>query len=127
MEPNLEALCDFALMTVKARAPLALAPQRCIECVKAAAKPFAEGSAIERRLFVELMQTPESMGLRHSFFAERAAGKVADIPDSTPLRPLTKAAVIGAGTMGSGIAICFLNAGIPRGCSKSTRQRSTAA
>jgi 3-hydroxyacyl-CoA dehydrogenase len=113
VEPNLEALCEFALMTVKAKAPLALAPQRCIECVKAAAKPFAEGSAIERRLFLELMQTPESMGLRHSFFAERAAGKVADIPESTPLRALTKAAVIGAGTMGGGIAICLLNAGIP--------------
>ncbi|HEU5135773.1 MAG TPA: 3-hydroxyacyl-CoA dehydrogenase NAD-binding domain-containing protein [Steroidobacteraceae bacterium] len=113
VEPNLEALCEFALMTVKAKAPLALAPQRCIECVKAAAKPFAEGAAIERRLFLELMQTPESQGLRHSFFAERAAGKVADIPESTPLRPLTRAAVIGAGTMGGGIAICFLNAGIP--------------
>jgi 3-hydroxyacyl-CoA dehydrogenase len=100
-------------MTVKARTPLALAPQRCIECVKAAAKPFAEGDVIERRLFVELMQSPQSQGLRHSFFAERSAGKVADIPESTPLRPLTKAAVIGAGTMGGGIAICFLNAGIP--------------
>ena len=113
VDPNLEALCDFALMTVKARTPLALAPQRCIECVKAAAKPFAEGDVIERRLFVELMQTPQSQGLRHSFFAERAAGKVADVPESTPLRPLTKAAVIGAGTMGGGIAICFANAGIP--------------
>jgi 3-hydroxyacyl-CoA dehydrogenase len=112
-EPNLEALCDFALQTVKTRTPLAIAPQRCIECVKAAGKPFAEGAAIERRLFVELVQTPESKGLRHSFFAERAAGKVADIPDSTPLRPLAKAAVIGAGTMGSGITICLLNAGIP--------------
>jgi 3-hydroxyacyl-CoA dehydrogenase len=112
-EPNLEALCDFALQTVKARTPLAIAPQRCIECVKAAGKPFAEGAAIERRLFVELVQTAESKGLRHSFFAERAAGKVTDIPDATPLRPLTRAAVIGAGTMGSGIALCFLNAGIP--------------
>jgi 3-hydroxyacyl-CoA dehydrogenase len=113
VEPNLEALCDFAMMTVKAKAPLALAPQRCIECVKAIAKPFAEGLAVERRLFVELVQSPESKGLRHSFFAERAAGKVADIPESTPLRPLAKAAVIGAGTMGGGITICFLNAGIP--------------
>jgi 3-hydroxyacyl-CoA dehydrogenase len=112
-EPNLEALCDFALNMVKARAPLAIAPQRCIECIKASAKPFAEGAAIERRLFTELMQTPESKGLRHSFFAERASGKVADIPESTPLRPLARAAVIGAGTMGGGIAICLLNAGIP--------------
>ena len=113
VDPNLEALCDFAMMTVKAKAPLAVAPQRCIECVKAIARPFAEGLAIERRLFVELVQSPESKGLRHSFFAERAAGKVADISESTPLRPLAKAAVIGAGTMGGGITICFLNAGIP--------------
>jgi 3-hydroxyacyl-CoA dehydrogenase len=113
VEPNLEALCDFALQTVKAKAPLGIAPQRCIECVKASGKPFAEGAAIERRLFAELVQTPESKGLRHSFFAERAAGKVADIPESTPLRPLAKAAVIGAGTMGSGIAICLLNSGYP--------------
>ncbi len=112
-EPNHEALCDFAMQAVKAKAPLALAPQRCVECLKAAAKPFAEGLAIERRLFVELLQTPESKSLRHAFFAERAAGKVADIPETTPLRPLAKAAVIGAGTMGGGIAICFLNAGIP--------------
>ncbi len=112
-EPNLEALCEFALQAVKAKAPLAIAPQRCIECVKASGKPFSEGAAIERRLFVELVQTPESKGLRHSFFAERAAGKVADIPESTPLRPLKKAAVIGAGTMGGGIVVCLLNAGIP--------------
>ncbi len=112
-EPNLDALCEFALQTVKAKAPLAIAPQRCIECVKAAGKPFVEGAAIERRLFVELVQTPESKGLRHSFFAERAAGKVADIPEGMPPRPLDRAAVIGAGTMGSGITICLLNAGIP--------------
>jgi 3-hydroxyacyl-CoA dehydrogenase len=113
VEPNHEAFCDFALQAVKAKAPLAIAPQRCIECLKAAAKPFAEGLAVERRLFVELMQTPESKSLRHSFFAERAAGRVADSPETTPLRPLAKAAVIGAGTMGGGIVICLLNAGIP--------------
>ena len=112
-EPNLDALCEFALQTVKAKAPLAIAPQRCIECVKAAGKPFVEGAAIERRLFVELVQTPESKGLRHSFFAERAAGKVADIPEGMSPRSLDRAAVIGAGTMGSGITICLLNAGIP--------------
>ncbi len=110
-EPNLEALCDFALATVKARAPQAIAPQRCIECIEAAAKPFAEGAALERRLFMELMQTPQSKGLRHSFFAERAAGKVDDVSEAP--RPVTKAAVIGAGTMGGGIAICCVNAGIP--------------
>jgi 3-hydroxyacyl-CoA dehydrogenase len=112
-EPNAEALCEFALATVKARSPRLPAPQRCIESLRAATKPFAEGSATERRLFMELMGSPESRALRHAFFAERAASRVADVPESTSRRPIAEAAVIGAGTMGSGIAICFLNAGIP--------------
>jgi 3-hydroxyacyl-CoA dehydrogenase len=111
-EPNLEALCEFARNGVKAKWPNLPAPLRCIDAVEAAGKPFEEGLAVERRLFLELMNTPESKGLRHAFFAERAAGKVADVPESTPLRPIKQAAVIGAGTMGSGIGICFLNAGI---------------
>jgi 3-hydroxyacyl-CoA dehydrogenase len=112
-EPNLEALCEFARNGVKAKWPNFPAPLRCIDAIEAAGKPFDEGLAVERRLFTELMLTPESKGLRHAFFAERAAGRVADVPESTPPRPLRKAAVIGAGTMGSGIGICFLNAGIP--------------
>ena len=68
---------------------------------------------IERRAFLELMETPESKGLRHAFFAERAAGKVDGITPSTPVRPLDQAAVIGAGTMGAGIAVALLDAGIP--------------
>jgi 3-hydroxyacyl-CoA dehydrogenase len=112
-EPNFEALCEFAAMMAKAKSPHLPAPLRCIDSIKAAAKPFAEGSAIERRLFVELMNTNESKALRHSFFAERSAGRIPDVPETTAQRRIEKAAVIGAGTMGSGIAICFLNAGIP--------------
>jgi 3-hydroxyacyl-CoA dehydrogenase len=112
-EPNLEALCEFARNGVKAKWPNFPAPVRCIDAIEAAGKPIEEGLAVERRLFAELMNTPESKGLRHAFFAERAAGRVADIPESTAPRPLRKAAVIGAGTMGSGIGICLLNAGIP--------------
>jgi 3-hydroxyacyl-CoA dehydrogenase len=113
IEPNFEALCEFAATMVKAKSPHLPAPLRCIDSIKAAAKPFAEGSLIERRLFLELMHTNESKSLRHSFFAERAAGRVPDVPEGTSQRRIDKAAVIGAGTMGSGIAICFLNAGIP--------------
>jgi 3-hydroxyacyl-CoA dehydrogenase len=112
-EPNLEALCEFARNGVKAQWPNLPAPVRCIDAIEAAAKPFDEGLAIERGYFVELMDTPQSKSLRHAFFAERAAGKVEGVPESTPMRPIEKAAVIGAGTMGGGITICFLNAGIP--------------
>jgi len=60
-----------------------------------------------------LMQTPESRALRHAFFGERAAAKIPDVPEDTPLRKIEKVAVIGAGTMGGGIAMNFLSAGIP--------------
>ena len=75
--------------------------------------PFDEGAEEERRLFVELVQTPESRALRHAFFAERAASKIPDVPPETPVREIRAAAVIGAGTMGGGIAMNFANAGIP--------------
>src|SRR5262249_35497447 len=65
------------------------------------------------QLFVELVSSPESKALRHVFLAERAASKVPDVPEDTPTRPIRSAAVIGVGTMGGGIAMCFANAGIP--------------
>ena len=68
---------------------------------------------VERDAFLALMMTPESKALRHAFFAERAASKIPDVPESTPQREIDKVAVIGAGTMGGGIAMNFLNAGIP--------------
>jgi 3-hydroxyacyl-CoA dehydrogenase len=113
-EPNLDALLGFARNTAKAGFAAFPAPQKCIDAIEAAAtRPFAEGLATERALFGELMIGPVSKALRHAFFAERAAAKIADVPESTPLRPIRSAAVIGAGTMGTGIAINFLTAGIP--------------
>jgi 3-hydroxyacyl-CoA dehydrogenase len=112
-QPNLRALCEAARAKLTTQRPLLPAPLRAVDAIEAAGTPFDEGLAIERRAFLELMETPESKGLRHAFFAERAAGKVEGITPSTPARPLDQAAVIGAGTMGAGIAVALLDAGIP--------------
>jgi 3-hydroxyacyl-CoA dehydrogenase len=90
------------------------APLKCVDAVEAAVlRPFEEGLAEERGYFIELVQSPESKALRHAFFAERAAAKIPDIPEGTPIRPVRSAAVLGFGTMGGGIAMSFANAGIP--------------
>jgi 3-hydroxyacyl-CoA dehydrogenase len=90
------------------------APLKCVDAVTAAiTKTFDEGMDVERQLFLELVQSSESKALRHAFFGERAAGKIPDLPDDTPLRTIKSVAVIGAGTMGGGIAMNFANAGIP--------------
>ncbi len=90
------------------------APLEIAACVEAAVKePFARGLAFERERFHVLVGTSESKSLRHAFFAERAAGKVKGLPEDTPVREIRSAAVIGAGTMGGGIAMNFANAGIP--------------
>jgi 3-hydroxyacyl-CoA dehydrogenase len=90
------------------------APENCIKAVEAAVSlPFEQGLQRERELFRELMASPESAAQRYFFFAEREAAKIPDIPPDTPTRTITKAAVIGAGTMGGGIAMNFANAGIP--------------
>jgi 3-hydroxyacyl-CoA dehydrogenase len=90
------------------------APMKNLECVEAAVKkPFDEGMLVERTLFGELIDGTESKSMRHAFFAERTAAKIPDVPDDTPTRPVKSAAVIGAGTMGGGIAMNFINAGIP--------------
>jgi 3-hydroxyacyl-CoA dehydrogenase len=112
-QPNLAALCEAARARLKAERSLLPAPMRAVNAIEAAGRSFDQGLAIERRAFLELMETPESKGLRHAFFAERAAGKVDGITSSTPVRPLDQAAVIGAGTMGAGIAVSLLDAGIP--------------
>jgi 3-hydroxyacyl-CoA dehydrogenase len=113
-EPNLAALCDAARARLRPERPPLPAPRRAIEVIQTGAgRPFDEGLALERQAFAELMETPESKGLRHAFFAERAAGKVDGIGPDTPVRPLEQAAVIGAGTMGAGIAVAMLDAGIP--------------
>ncbi|MCL6640080.1 MAG: enoyl-CoA hydratase/isomerase family protein [Candidatus Rokubacteria bacterium] len=90
------------------------APEACVQAVEAAVNlPFEEGIARERALFLELLNSPESKAQRYFFFAEREAAKIPDIPPDTPTREVRKAAVIGAGTMGGGIAMCFANVGIP--------------
>jgi 3-hydroxyacyl-CoA dehydrogenase len=82
-------------------------------CTAAAMQPFDEGLAYERERFLAMLGTPESKALRHIFFAERQAAKIARLGKDLQPRPIARAAVIGAGTMGSGIAICFADAGIP--------------
>ena len=112
--PEGDAYFGFARNTAKAMAKNFPAPARCVDCVEQATKAkFEDGLKYERDAFAALMLTPESKALRHAFFAERAASKVPDIPEDTPVRPIAKVAIIGAGTMGGGIAMNFLNAGIP--------------
>ena len=90
------------------------APAKCIAAVKGAVElPFDEGMANERRLFLELMNGAQSAAQRHAFFAERQAAKVPDVPETTETLSVRKVGIIGAGTMGGGIAMNFLNAGIP--------------
>ena len=113
--PNPDGYLQFARNTVRTVAGPFPAPLKCIDAIAAAisSKNFDEGLKIERDLFIELVQTTESKSLRHAFFGERAASKIPDVPADTPLREIKSAAVIGAGTMGGGIAMNFANAGIP--------------
>lgn len=112
--PNPDAYFQFARNTVKAMARNFPAPARCVDCVEQSMKAkFDDGMVYERAAFMALMMTPECRALRHAFFAERAASKIPDVPDDTPQRTIKKVAVIGAGTMGGGISMNFLNAGIP--------------
>ncbi len=90
------------------------APLAILTCVEAAAtQPFAKGCVIERQQFEILVKTDESRALRHLFFAERQVSKIPDVAEDTPVRDIKSAALIGAGTMGGGIAMNFANAGIP--------------
>ena len=112
--PNADAYLQFARNTVRAVAKNFPAPPKCVDAVAASVTmKFDEGLAVERDIFLALMLTAESKALRHAFFAERAASKIGDVPEDTPLRDVKKVAMIGAGTMGGGIAMNFLNAGIP--------------
>jgi 3-hydroxyacyl-CoA dehydrogenase len=90
------------------------APQACVDAVEAAATlPFEQGLRRERELFVKLLGGEQSKAQRYFFFAEREANKIPDVPADTALKPIRKVAVIGAGTMGGGIAMNFANVGIP--------------
>ncbi len=91
-----------------------LAPEYNIQCIEAAANlPFDEGLKVESKLFVELVTGPQSAAQRYAFFAERAANKIPDIAKDTPIIDIQTCGVLGAGTMGGGIAMNFANAGIP--------------
>ena len=114
VHPNSQAYLQFARNTVGAMSRNFPAPLKCVDAVAASTTmKFDEGMKVERELFMGLMFTPESKALRHAFMAERATTKIPDVPESTPTRAIDKVAVIGAGTMGGGIAMNFLNAGIP--------------
>ncbi|MEN9313656.1 MAG: hypothetical protein RIS35_49, partial [Pseudomonadota bacterium] len=90
------------------------APEHNIRCIEAAVNlPFDEGIKEERRLFEELMSSPESAAQRYAFFAEREVWKIPDVPADTPTIPVKTVGIIGAGTMGGGIAMNFANVGIP--------------
>jgi 3-hydroxyacyl-CoA dehydrogenase len=112
--PNAAAYLQFARNTVKAAAGPYPAPLACVEAIAAAVRdPFELGMKRERELFVALMQSPESAALRHIFQAERAAAHIAGIPEATTARTIARVGVIGAGTMGGGITMSFINAGLP--------------
>ncbi len=90
------------------------APESIIRCVEAAVNlPFDEGMAFERSLFLELVASSQSAAQRYVFFAERAVWKLPDVPDDTPVLPAARVGIVGAGTMGGGIAMNFLNIGLP--------------
>ena len=90
------------------------APPKIVACVEAATKlSFDQGLEFERQRFEELVVTTESKALRHAFFGERTASKIPDVPDSTSIVEIKKVAIIGAGTMGGGIGMAFVNAGFP--------------
>jgi 3-hydroxyacyl-CoA dehydrogenase len=112
--PNHEAFLQASRASVKAAAGPFPAPLECVETVAASVTmEFEAGLKFERERFLHLMQTTECKALRHAFVSERAASKIPDVPSDTPVRDIRKAAVIGAGTMGGGIAMNFANAGIP--------------
>ena len=112
--PQGDAYFQFTRNMVKGMAKNYPAPPKCVDAVQAATKKkFEEGMVLERELFMNLMWTPECRALRHLFMSQRAASKIADVPDTTPTRTIKQIAVIGAGTMGGGISMNFLNAGIP--------------
>jgi 3-hydroxyacyl-CoA dehydrogenase len=108
------ALLDEVAAPLLKRARGQRAPAACIDAVRAAVtRPFAEGMAFEREQFLTLLASDESRAQRHVFFAEREAQKIPGMPAGLKPAPVKRAVIIGAGTMGGGIAMCFANAGIP--------------
>jgi len=90
------------------------APEACIQCVEAAVSmPFDQGLKYERDTIMRLMVGTQSLAQRYVFFAERQAAKIPDVPETTPTRKIARVGIIGAGTMGGGIAMNFVNVGLP--------------
>src|SRR4051812_22919771 len=113
VKAGLEA-CDAMRAALKKTAKGMRAPYAVVDAIEAGLKlPFDEGSAREREIFAQCVTSTESKALRHLFFAEREVAKVPDVPKDTPVKEITRAAVVGAGTMGGGIAMNYANAGIP--------------
>ena len=112
--PQGPAYFQFARNMVRGMAKNFPAPEKCVDAVENATKlKFDDALAKEREIFINLMQTPECKALRHIFAAERAASKIPDVGSDVKPRAVNKVAVIGAGTMGGGISMNFLNAGVP--------------
>jgi 3-hydroxyacyl-CoA dehydrogenase len=111
---DVDELCEQTRTQLNVKGRGFYAPSKCIDAVKAAFQlPFAAGLTREGELFVDCMRTPQARAQQHFFFAERAASALPQIAKDTPLRDINKVAIIGAGTMGGGIAMNFANAGIP--------------
>jgi len=107
------AIFDDYRATVVKRARGQMAPGHIVSAVEAATTlPFEEGLKVERKLFMECMESPQSAGMRHIFFAEREALKIDGLAKDTPRRSVDRVGIIGGGTMGGGIAMSFANAGI---------------
>ncbi len=113
-EPVDAAVFDGLRAKLAKKARGQTAPQRIVDCVEAAMNlSFADGCAKERELFMACMNDPQSAAMRHLFFAEREAAKIRGLSRDTKRRDVAKVGIIGAGTMGGGIAMSFANAGIP--------------
>jgi 3-hydroxyacyl-CoA dehydrogenase len=108
------AACAAARASLEKTAKGVKAPFRAVDAIEGAfTLDFEAGSTRERELFAECVTSTESRALVHMFFADREAAKVPDVPKDTPVTKIERAAVIGAGTMGGGIAMAYANAGIP--------------
>ena len=105
---------EMALQHATSRKAAYPAARAIVQCIEAAATlPFAEGGAVEARLFNECRLSSQSLAMRHLFFAQRLATKIPGMPRDVALRPVRRVGIVGAGTMGGGIAMNFANAGIP--------------
>ncbi|HUX73254.1 MAG TPA: 3-hydroxyacyl-CoA dehydrogenase NAD-binding domain-containing protein [Steroidobacteraceae bacterium] len=111
---NAQGFLAFARRSIAAASINLPAPLKCVDAIEAAVEqPFDDGLKVEREAFIALIQTPASKALRHAFFAERAAARIPGIGDDILPRVIRCVAIVGAGTMGGGIAMNFLNAKIP--------------